>query len=546
MSKIIECIPNFSEGRSSEIINQITSEIESVSNVKLLDVDMGYDTNRTVVTFAGEPDAVSSAAFKAIKKATSLINMANHSGAHPRMGATDVCPIVPVANISIEECIKISRDLAQKVGEQLDIPIYLYEHSAQHVDRKNLANIRSGEYEGFKNKIKEKKWHPDFGPKKYNSRSGVTAIGVRDFLIAFNVNLNTDNKKIASDIALDIREQGRAKRDSNNKIVRDDKGITIKVPGTLKNVKAVGWYIDEYKQAQVSMNLINYKKTSMHEAFEEVCNQAAKRGLRVTGSEIVGLVPKNAILDSGKYFLKKQNASIAIPEKDIISNAIQSLGLNDLSVFDRDKTIIEEALNLTKKSFKDFSMSEFIDEVSRSTPTPGGGSVSALAGTLSASLALMVLNLSYSSKIEDSGIKLSEIKYNLLSLVDKDSLAFDKVMSAFSMPKKTDLDKKARNEEIENAYKNAVNTPLLILEESGKILVLIKKIYKNVNQNCLSDLGVSVELSSASINGAVMNIKINLSEIRDKNYIKEITGKIDKILSKIEPILSELNKNIII
>ena len=546
MSKIIECIPNFSEGRSSEIINQITSEIESVSNVKLLDVDMGYDTNRTVVTFAGEPDAVSYAAFKAIKKATSLINMANHSGAHPRMGATDVCPIVPVANISIEECIKISRDLAQKVGEQLDIPIYLYEHSAQHVDRKNLANIRSGEYEGFKNKIKEKKWYPDFGPKKYNSRSGVTAIGVRDFLIAFNVNLNTGNKKIASDIALDIREQGRAKRDSNNKIVRDDKGITIKVPGTLKNVKAVGWYIDEYKQAQVSMNLINYKKTSMHEAFEEVCNQAAKRGLRVTGSEIVGLVPKNAILDSGKYFLKKQNASIAIPEKDIISNAIQSLGLNDLSVFDRDKTIIEEALNLTKKSFKDFSMSEFIDEVSRSTPTPGGGSVSALAGTLSASLALMVLNLSYSSKIEDSGIKLSEIKYNLLSLVDKDSLAFDKVMSAFSMPKKTDLDKKARNEEIENAYKNAVNTPLLILEESGKILVLIKKIYKNVNQNCLSDLGVSVELSSASINGAVMNIKINLSEIRDKNYIKEITGKIDKILSKIEPILSELNKNIII
>ena len=546
MSKIIECIPNFSEGRSSEIINQITSEIESVSNVELLDVDMGYDTNRTVVTFAGEPDAVSYAAFKAIKKATSLINMANHSGAHPRMGATDVCPIVPVANISIEECVKISRDLAQKVGEQLDIPIYLYEHSAQHLDRKNLANIRSGEYEGFKNKIKEKKWHPDYGPKKYNSRSGVTAIGVRDFLIAFNVNLNTGNKKIASDIALDIREQGRAKRDSNDKIVRDDKGVIIKVPGTLKNVKAVGWYIDEYKQAQVSMNLINYKKTSMHEAFVEVCNQAAKRGLRVTGSEIVGLVPKNAILDSGKYFLKKQNASIAIPEKDIISNAIQSLGLNDLSVFDRDKTIIEEALNLTKKSFKDFSISEFIDEVSRSTPTPGGGSVSALAGTLSASLALMVLNLSYSSKIEDSGIKLSEIKYNLLSLVDKDSQAFDKVMSAFSMPKKTDLDKKARNEEIENAYKNAVITPLLILEESGKILVLIKKIYKNVNQNCLSDLGVSVELCSASINGAVMNIKINLSEIRDKNYVKEITRKIDKILSKIEPILSELNKNIII
>ena len=470
MSKIIECVPNFSEGRSVEIIDQITSEIQSVANVKLLDVDMGHDTNRTVVTFAGEPDSVSYAAFKAIQKATLLINMANHNGAHPRMGATDVCPIIPVANISIEECIKISRNLARKVGEELDIPVYLYEHSARHDYRKNLANIRSGEYEGFKNKIKEEKWFPDFGPKKYNSRSGVTAIGVRDFLIAFNVNLNTANKRIASDIALDIREQGRAKRDSNNKIIRDDKGVMIKVPGTLKNVKAVGWYIDEYKQAQVSMNLIDYKKTPMHEAFEEVCKQATKRGLRVTGSEIVGLVPKKAILDSGKYFLKKQKSSVAIPEKDIIANSIQSLGLNDLSVFDNEKTIIEEALNLSKKSFKDFSIGEFIDEVSRNTPTPGGGSVSALAGSLSASLALMALNLSYTSKIEDSGLKLSEIKYNLLSLVDKDSEAFDKVMQAFSMPKKTNLDRKNRNDEIENAYKNAVITPMLILEESSKIL----------------------------------------------------------------------------
>ena len=442
MSKIIECVPNFSEGRSVEIINQITSEIERVKNVKLLDVDMGYDTNRTVVTFAGSPDSVAYAAFKAIQKASILIDMTTHKGEHARMGATDVCPIIPVANVSMDECVKISTDLAKKVGAELNIPVYLYEYSANKDYRKNLANIRSGEYEGFKSKIKDKKWIPDYGPSIFNSKSGVTAIGVRDFLIAFNVNLNTSNKKIASDIALDIREQGRAKRDLDNKILRDSKGAIIKIPGTLKNVKAVGWYIDEYNQAQVSMNLINYKQTSMHEAFDEVVRQASKRGLRVTGSEIVGLLPKEAILDSGKYFLKKQNSSIGIPDKDIILSAIQSLGLNDLSVFDSKKSIIEEALNINEKTFKDLSVSEFVDEVSRKTPTPGGGSVSALAGSLSASLLLMTINLSYNDKMEEYGVNISKIKYNLLSLVDKDSEAFDKVMTAFTLPKKTDLDKK--------------------------------------------------------------------------------------------------------
>ena len=546
MSKIIECVPNFSEGRSVEIINQITSEIERVKNVKLLDVDMGYDTNRTVVTFAGSPDSVAHAAFKAIQKASILIDMSTHKGEHARMGATDVCPIIPVANVSMDECVKISRDLAKKVGAELNIPVYLYEYSANKDYRKNLANIRSGEYEGFKNKIKDKKWIPDYGPSIFNSKSGVTAIGVRDFLIAFNVNLNTSNKKIASDIALDIREQGRAKRDCDNKILRDSKGAIIKIPGTLKNVKAVGWYIDEYNQAQVSMNLINYKKTSMHEAFDEVVRQASKRGLRVTGSEIVGLLPKEAILDSGKYFLKKQNSSIGIPDKDIILSAIQSLGLNDLSVFDSKKSIIEEALNINEKTFKDLSVSEFVDEVSRKTPTPGGGSVSALAGSLSASLLLMTINLSYNEKMEDYGVNISKIKYNLLSLVDKDSEAFDKVMTAFTLPKKNDLDKKNRNEAIQNAYKNAVVTPMLILEEASKILIAIKKIYKLINQNCLSDLGVSVELSSSSIKGAVMNIRINLSEIEDKIYVEETNKKVDSILSNVNSLLSYLNKNIII
>ncbi len=544
MNKIIECIPNFSEGRSKEVIDQITAEIKNVDHVELLDVDMGYDTNRTVVTFAGAPEAVCTAAFRAIKQASLSIDMQKHSGAHPRMGATDVCPIVPVKNISIEECIQLSKKLAKKVAESLSIPIYMYEYSAKQEYRRNLANIRSGEYEGFEDKIKDKKWVPDYGPTKFNLKAGVTAIGVRDFLIAFNVNLNTSNKKIASDIALDIREKGRAKRDSNNKILRNKKGEIIKVPGTLKSVKAVGWYIDEYRQAQVSMNLVNYKVTSMHKAFEEVRKQASIRGLRVTGSEIVGLIPKQSIVSSGEYFLKKQNSSISIPEEDIIANAVQSLGLNDLSDFEPRKIIIEEALNKDVKSFSNWRIKEFVDEVSRKSPTPGGGSISALAGSLSASLALMALNLSYVKKIEPEGLKLSRIKSQLLSLVDEDAKAFDKVMKAFSLSKKTGKDKIERDKEIEKAYIAAVSTPMSILEESSHILLLIKQIYKNINSNCMSDLGVAIELASASINGAIMNIKINLSEIENKSYRKKINDKINRVLSANENVLLELNKNI--
>ena len=544
MNKIIECVPNFSEGRSKEIIDQITSQIESVDNVTLLDVDMGYDTNRTVVTFAGEPESVMIAAYNAIKKAAEIIDMRKHLGAHPRMGATDVCPIIPIKNVSIEECVGFSKELSKKVGGLLDIPVYLYEYSASDEHRRNLANIRSGEYEGFSDKIHDKKWKPDYGPEKMNLKSGVTAIGVRDFLIAFNVNLNSSNKKIASDIALDIREQGRAKRDSNNKIVRDKKGKMVKVPGTLKSVKAVGWYIDEYKQAQVSMNLTNYKTTSIHKAFEEVRKQANKRGLRVTGSEIIGLVPKDAIISSGEYFLKKQNSSFAIPEEDIIKNAIQSLGLNDISQFNPTKSIIEHALNKGMESFLNWTVANLIDEVARSTPTPGGGSVSALSGALSSSLALMALNLSYNSKMENPGVNLCKIKNKLILLIDEDSKAFDKVMKAFSMSKKTDKDKKARNKEIQKAYKDAVSTPMSILEESSNILLCIKKIYKNINSNCMSDLGVAIELASSSINGAVMDVRINLSEIKDSSYTRQINKKIDKILSGNDNILFELNKNI--
>ena len=544
MQKIIECVPNFSEGRSKEIIDQITNEIKSVDNVELLDVDMGYDTNRTVVTFAGEPNAVSSAAFKAIKKASMLIDMKKHSGAHPRMGAVDVCPIIPVKNISIKECIEISKELSEKVAKTLKIPIYLYEYSASDEIRKNLANIRSGEYEGLRSKLKDKKWLPDYGPTQFNAKSGATAIGVRDFLIAFNVNLNTSDKRIASDIALDIREKGRAKRDSNNKIVRDKKGKIVKVPGTLKSVKAVGWYIDEYKQAQVSMNLTNYKITSIHKAFEEVRNQANKRGVRVTGSEIVGLVPKESILSSGEYFLKKQNGSISIPEQDIIKNAIQSLGLNDLTKFSSKKSIIEEALGKKQETFSNFKLNNFIDEVSRKSPTPGGGSISALAGSISSSLSMMALNLSYSKEMEKDGVFLRQMKDDLLHLIDEDAKAFDQVMKAYSLPKKTDVDKKIRDKAIEKAYMDAVSTPMLILKKSSGVLYTISKIYKNINPNCISDLGVAIELASASVNGAIMNIRINLCEIKSKSYKKKINKEIEDICSANDNILFELNKNI--
>ena len=362
--KIIECIPNFSEGKSKSIINQITNQIEIVEEVKLLDVDMGYDTNRTVVTFAGPPNRVIEAAFNAIKKASELIDMRHHNGAHLRMGATDVCPIVPVSNITMRECIELSKKLGNKIAKKLNIPVFLYEESASNLIRKNLANIRSGEYEGMSKKLKQKEWAPDFGPKEINEKSGVIAVGAREFLIAYNVNLNTKDKKKANDIALDIREKGRAKRDINGKIIRDANHKIIKIPGKLKNVKAVGWYINEYKQAQVSLNLTNYKVTSIHKAFEEVRKQANKRGLRVSGSEIIGLVPKEAILLSGKYYLKKQKSSIAIPEKDIIEAAVCSLGLNDIAVFKYKSSIIEEALlDKDKELIAMFSLGLSIKEI---------------------------------------------------------------------------------------------------------------------------------------------------------------------------------------
>ena len=542
-NRIIECVPNFSEGKSREIIDLITSEINLVSDVKLLDVDMGFDTNRTVVTFAGDPDKVIEAAFLCIKKASELIDMRKHSGAHARMGATDVCPIIPIQNITIEECVKYSIRLAEKVGKLLKIPVFLYEYSASSEERKNLANIRSGEYEGMQEKLKSKNWKVDYGPQELNKKAGVTAIGVRDFLIAYNVNLNTQDKKKASDIALDIREQGRAKRDNFGKIIRDNENRIIKVPGKFKNLKAVGWYIDEYKQAQVSMNLTNYNITSVYDVFEEIRKGASKRGLRVTGSEVVGLVPKKAILDAGIFYLKKQKKSIAIPEKDIVDIAIKSLGLNDISEFNSDKAIIENALIDNSLFMRDMPLNNFIDELSRDSATPGGGSVSALSGSLGASLASMVINLSMQNKrIQKYGVSAQSIKDEFLKLVDSDAESFNFVMKAFSLKKKTKEQQKKRFAEIEKAYKEATIPPLKMLEKTNDLFYIIKMIQKDINVNCLSDLGVAVEMTAAASSGASMNIKINLNEIKDSKFKSKINKKMVRLIDKNDQVLFEINK----
>ena len=538
--KLIECVPNFSEGKDKSIIDKIIEPIKSNTNVTLLDVDMGQDTNRTVVTFIGTPENVINTAFECIEIASKLINMSQHSGEHPRMGATDVCPLIPLKNVSMKECVLLSKTLASKVGKQLDIPVYLYENSATKNYRKSLSIIRKGEYEGLDKKITQSQWKPDYGPSKLNIKSGATAIGAREFLIAYNINLNTNNKKIATDIALDIRESGRAKRDKSGKIIRDDKRNIIKKRGKFRFCKAVGWYIDEYNQAQVSINLTNYKKTSLHKVFEEVRKQARKRGVRVTGSEVVGLLPLQAMINSGKYYLKLQNSSTGLPEPDIIETALKSLGLSDIDKFNPLDKIVDFTISSEFKEFKNDSISEFIDHISRPTPTPGGGSVSALASALGASLSSMVANLSINKKelIKDYNKFISisencqEYKEIFLNLIDEDSKAYDDVIKAIRLPKKTTEDNKIRYKEINNATLNAANVPLRILEQSVSLMKQTLAISEIGNKNSITDVGVSAHLIKAAAYGAGMNVLINLKSI-DKKHSDEIKQKVDYFLSDI-------------
>ncbi|MAJ43960.1 MAG: glutamate formimidoyltransferase [Candidatus Marinimicrobia bacterium] len=550
--KLIECVPNFSEGCDLSIINQITDEIKSVDGVRLLDVDPGADTNRTVVTFVGEPQRVIDAAYLAIKKAQILIDMRKHIGAHARMGSTDVCPLVPVSGVTMEETIIWAKKLAKRVGDELDIPIFLYEKSAKIKNRCNLANIRSGEFEGMSEKIKLSQWKPDYGPSIQHETAGTTAIGARQFLIAYNINLNTMDKKIATDIALDIREKGRFKRDINGKVIRGDDGNIIRIPGKLESCKAVGWYIDEYKQAQISMNLVDYTITPPHIAFEECRKQARNRGIRVTGSEIVGLIPLKSILEIGNFYLNKQKRSQGIPTNEIINIAVKSLGLNEISQFNPKEKIIEYRIKEEYGLLSSKTIYEFANETSIDSPAPGGGSVSALIGSMGAALSAMVANLSIGKKgFEDKydsmnhlAVESQFLKNNLLLLIDKDTNAFNDLMTAFRLPKNTELQNKNRYIAIQEATKNATMIPFEILKNCIEGLELALIAADEGNPNSISDAGVAGESLMAAARGSLLNVKINLKDIDDESFKKDLINSCNLLIDKGENFLLNIRNTV--
>lgn len=546
MKQLIECVPNFSEGRDMSVIKQITDEIEKVEGVKLLDVDPGAATNRTVVTLVGTPDEVIEAAFRAVKKAAEIIDMRHHKGEHPRFGATDVCPLVPVANITMEETVEYARKLAKRLGEKLEIPIYCYENAAFTVERKNLANCRSGEYEGLTEKLSDPHWKPDFGPAEFNEKvagSGATAVGARDFLVAFNVNLNTTSTRRANAIAFDVRERGRAKREGNpitGKIVKDENGKTVMVSGSLKAVKAIGWYIEEYGVAQISMNLTNISITPVHVAFDEVCKKADARGIRVTGSELVGLIPLEAMLEAGRYFLRKQKRSVGVDRDELLKIAIKSMGLNDLKPFNPKKRIIEFLLEEPGKKLVDMSLTGFANETASESPAPGGGSISAYVGTLGVSLGTMVANLSAHKRgwddrwedFSDWAEKGQYFKDKLLRLVDEDTLAFNKIMNAFGLPKKTEEEKKIRKEAIEVASKQAMEIPFKVMETALNSIAVMRAMAENGNPNSASDAGVGALCALTAVEGAYLNVKINAMGIMDKKFTEDMLVRAEEIAQK--------------
>jgi glutamate formiminotransferase/formiminotetrahydrofolate cyclodeaminase len=542
MQKLIECVPNFSEGRDQNIIRQITNAIESVQGVSLLDVDPGASTNRTVVTFVGAPEAAVEAAFRGIKKAAELIDMRKHKGAHPRMGATDVCPFIPVSNVSWEEAIECANRLGQRVGEELKIPVYLYEKAAKDKSRSNLSIIRAGEYEGFFAKIKQPALKPDFGPAVFNEKSGGTVIGVRDFLVAYNVNLNTKSVRRATSVAFDVREQGRVKTEDgtpSGKPVLDPNGEPVRIPGMLKHVKAIGWFVKEYGIAQVSMNLTNIEDTPLHVAFDACVDSAAKRGLRVTGSEIVGMVPKKCLVDAGRYFLRKQRWSEGAAEEELIEIAIRSMGLSELKPFDPKEKVIELKIESAeqKPSLVKMNLREFCNETLSDSPAPGGGSVAALMGALGASLGGMVANLSagkrgWDDKLEyfsECAVKAQQLKDELLALVDEDTAAFNKVKDAFALPKESAAEKTARSTAIEKATKYAAEIPLKVMETASKSYALLGEMAGKGNPASVSDVGVGALATRACIEGAALNVRINLGQLKDEKFKTDLQEKVRKI-----------------
>ena len=533
MQQLIECVPNFSEGNDLGIIKQITDQIESVEGVRLLNVDPGKATNRTVVTMVGEPEAVIEAAFRAIKKAGELIDMSRHQGEHPRMGATDVCPLIPIANISMEETAAYAQKLAARVGKELDLPVYLYEAAQPNKDRSNLSVIRAGEYEGFAKKILLPEWKPDFGPAVFDAKRGATVIGARDFLVAYNVNLNTTSTRRANAIAFDIREAGRVKRE-NGKVVNDENGKPVSIPGSLKCVKAIGWYIEEYGIAQISINLTNINVTPVHIAFDETCRKAEARGIRVTGSEIVGLLPLKALTDAGKYFLRKQQRSTGVSEKELIKIAVKSMGLDELSPFKPEERIIEYMLaDKSNSRLISMTLSDFADETASESPAPGGGSISAYIGSLGISLATMVAYLSSHKKGWDErweefsnwAEKGEQYKTELLRLVDADTQAFNQIMNAFGLPKSTDEEKAIRSKAIQDATRNAIEIPFKVMQTAYSSMEVIKAMAETGNPNSVSDAGVGALCARSAVMGAFMNVRINAADYEDKAYVNDIINK---------------------
>ncbi len=554
----MECVPNISEGRDKEIIKQVVNEVKNTNGVSLLDVDPGRATNRTVITFVGHPDNVIEAAFKLIKKASELINMEEHSGEHPRMGATDVCPLVPVSGLSMNEVIEYSEKLGSRVGKELKIPVYLYEHSAKKKFRKNLADIRQGEYENIIKKVQQSKWEPDFGSinSEIIKKSGATAIGARDFLIAYNINLNTTSTRRANAIAFDIREKGRIARNNGSltgEILKDKNGNTIWKPGSLKHVKAIGWFIEEYGISQISMNLTNISETPIHIVFDEVCKKANNRGIRVTGSELVGLIPLNSILEAGKYFLKKQQRSIGVSDKEIIKIAQKTMGLDEIAPFNPYEKIIEYKIQEKVKKLCQLSLTKFLQETASESPAPGGGSISAYIGGLGAALATMVANLSSHkrgwddkwekfSTLADTGQKFIK---KLEDLVDKDTEAFNAILDAFRIKTSNNLEEKLKENEIQKATLNAINIPLAIMETSFQSMDIIENLVNIGNPNSVSDVGVAVLCARSAVIGGYLNVMINIKDYNNEKEKKAIIRKANKLKNKAIEKEAKILKNVV-
>ena len=550
MLRLVECVPNFSEGKNTTKIDDIVSQMASVSGVTVLDVDPGADTNRTVVTMVGTPEAIGKGAFRGIKRASEILDMNHHNGTHPRMGATDVCPFIPVSGVSDEECIELSKQVGKRVGDELDIPVYLYEKSARKPDRVKLPNIRNGEYEGLVNKLKDDNWKPDFGPAKFHVKAGATVMGCREFLIAYNINLNTKDHRLATDIAFELREAGRSKRIPNPKsknlldgeIVRHDDGKPVKIPGMFKDVKAIGWYVDIFNRAQISINFNNYKVSTIHDVFDEACRLADERGVRVTGSELVGLIPLEAMLMAGKHYLKKQNRSLGVPVKDIVECAFQSLGLNDVTKFDPSEKIIDYAVKKEDRPLKSLVETEFVEELSTNSPAPGGGSVSALAGSLGAALSSMVAALTHEKKemldikpeMNEIGVEAQELKDRLAFLVDEDTEAFNQVMEANRLPANDEKEKKVKEKAVDTANKYAIDIPMETAEKCFRVIELTNTLVEKGNPNSVSDAGVAAEVALAGVRGGCMNVLINLNGIDDQEYCNKKRTAVETLIKKAE------------